>query len=52
VSEQSLVDGEGRPTLLRRILLGMAALLAGNVASTLTAMASSMVLARHLGVAD
>ena len=52
MSEQSLVDGEGRPSLLRRILLGMAALLAGNVASTLTAMASSMVLARHLGVAD
>ncbi len=38
--------------LVRRILLGVGALLAGNAASTVTAMASSLILARHLGAAD
>lgn len=41
-----------QPTLLRKILVGIGTLLAGNAASTLTAMASSMVLARYLGVAE
>ncbi len=40
------------PDLARRILSGAVALLAGNVAATVTAMVSSMVLARTLGVAD
>ncbi len=40
------------PRLLRRILLGVGVLLAGNAAATVTAMASSMILARSLGVAD
>lgn len=38
--------------LLRRILAGIGALLAGNAAATVVAMLSSMVLARYLGVAD
>lgn len=38
--------------LVRRILAGIGALLAGNAAATVTAMLSSMVLARYLGVAD
>jgi len=49
---EGLTGLSDRGGLLRKILVGIGALLAGNVASTLTAMASSMVLARYLGVAD
>ncbi len=42
----------GRARLARRILVGAGALLASNAATTLTAMASSMILARHLGAGD
>ncbi len=41
-----------RPGLARKILAGVGALLAGNLAASLTAMVSSMVLARAIGVAD
>lgn len=41
-----------RSGLPRKVLAGVGALLAGNVAASVTAMVSSMVLARTLGVAD
>lgn len=40
------------PELVYRILAGVGALLAGNLAASLTAMVSSVILARALGVED